>query len=611
MNSLRPALLLPPAALVLARSGVAQWPALLGMVLLGLRAMGLLRLPRRRWILALIAVPFVLQAALLPTESSFRNVVLLYGIGAHLFFWVAVHQALTEGSEWGAFPFAAGSIAAAALQLPPEQMWIPWLAVPLVPVALLPREQCPGFLPPRGSRLAWALLWLLSLAAFASVETLWARHHYRWTGWHGRGSSDVLLGFSAQTDLNRSPGPWRTHRQRQIVLRLYGENCSVHLAGRVYSVYKRGVWSSRGPARLVEPSGKLVDLDVYGSPREEADWIWVEPLIPLQGTLFAPFDPEAVAVSAVAETLAVSREGFPEFRGASSPAPWRFLARAPGEPYGTRPAELDLSEPPDSADLALPAELKPWLDSLGASIWSPEDGDSAAVAAMRAWFAGEFAYDWNNPAPVDGDPVRGFVAERRGYCEHFASLAVLLLRSRGIPARYVKGWLPGERMGGGCAVRRVQAHSWTAVWNGEAWAQQDFTPPGSLGETPVSKARLLRERLAAWLGSVKLVVFHGRWRLALEEGANRWQGLLVPAEILAFAAIALLLLRRRRRLAALSEAQRLWAKSARLLRAEGISAGKGETAGALLERLRATKRTRRVAEAIALLERYEEIRWKG
>ncbi len=159
-------------------------------------------------------------------------------------------------------------------------------------------------------------------------------------------------------------------------------------------------------------------------------------------------------------------------------------------------------------------------------------------------------------------------------------------------------------------MRRVQAHSWTAVWNGEAWAQQDFTPPGSLGETPVSKARLLRERLAAWLGSVKLVVFHGRWRLALEEGANRWQGLLVPAEILAFAAIALLLLRRRRRLAALSEAQRLWAKSARLLRAEGISAGKGETAGALLERLRGTKRTRRVAEAIALLERYNEIRWR-
>ena len=608
MNALRPALLLPPAALVLARSGVAQWPALLGMVLLGLRAAGLLRLPRRRWILVLVALPFAMQAALLPTEASFRNVVALYGIAAHLFFWIGLHQALTAGSERGAFPFALGSVAAAALQLPPGQLWLPLLALPLLVLALLPDGAAFRILPPRGMRRAWILVWLLAFTATASVQFGWAQHRFRWTGWQNRGSSDVLLGFSTQTDLNRAPGPWRTRRQEQIVLRLYGKNCLEYLTGRVYSEYRRGVWSSREGQRLVEPSGKLVGLEVFGTPDEGGEWIWAESLIPLQGTLFAPYDPRAIASSA--ETLSVSREGFPSFAALSSPSPWRFQSRPEGLPYGQRLAELDLSSRPTPEDTALGAAIRPWVDSLARTLWDDGDDHETAVRKMAEWFASEFRYEWANPKPVEGDPIRGFVHEKSGYCEHFATLAALLLRQRGIPTRYAKGWLPGERMGNGCAVRRIAAHSWTLVWNGESWIQRDFTPPAMLPKAKAGKVRLLREKLNAKIGEFKLFLFHGAWRLALEEGADRWKELLVPGEVLAFLLVLLLLLRRRRRLAALSEAQRLWAKAERLLRAEGIPVGKGETAGALLKRLRGTKGTRRVSEAVALLERYNEIRWK-
>ena len=608
MNALRPALLLPLAAACLANAGIAQWPPLLGMVLLGLRAMGLLRLPRRRWILVLVALPFALQAALLPTEASFRNVVALYGIAAHLFFWIGLHQALTAGSERGAFPFALGSVAAAALQLPPGQLWLPLLALPLLVLALLPDGAAFRILPPRGMRRAWILVWTLAFAATLTVEFTWAKRHFHWTGWQNRGSSDVLLGFSTQTDLNRAPGFWRTRRQEQIVLRLYGKNCRDYLAGRVYSEYRRGVWSSREGQRLVEPSGKLVGLEVFGTPDEGGEWIWAESLIPLQGTLFAPFDPRAIA--STAETLPVSREGFPSFAALSSPSPWRFQSRPEGLPYGQRLAELDLSSRPTPEDTALGAAIRPWVDSLARTLWDEGDDHETAVRKMAEWFASEFRYEWANPKPVEGDPIRGFAYEKKGYCEHFATLAVLLLRQRGIPTRYAKGWLPGERMGNGCAVRRIAAHSWTLVWNGESWIQRDFTPPAMLPKAKTGRVRLLREKLNAKIGEFKLFLFHGAWRLALEEGADRWKELLVPGEVLAFLLVLLLLVRRHRRLAALSEAQRLWAKAERLLRAEGIPVGKGETAGALLERLRGTKGTRRVSEAIALLERYDEIRWR-
>ena len=38
-----------------------------------------------------------------------------------------------------------------------------------------------------------------------------------------------------------------------------------------------------------------------------------------------------------------------------------------------------------------------------------------------------------------------FLAQKRGYCEYFASAMVMMLRSQQIPARYVLGYLPGKQ----------------------------------------------------------------------------------------------------------------------------------------------------------------------
>jgi len=75
-----------------------------------------------------------------------------------------------------------------------------------------------------------------------------------------------------------------------------------------------------------------------------------------------------------------------------------------------------------------------------------------------------------------------FLFEKKaGYCEYFASAAVLLLRLQAVPARFVKGLSVGPQtdQGGGLhVVRDSDAHAWVEAWiPGEGWVEADPTRP--------------------------------------------------------------------------------------------------------------------------------------
>ena len=71
----------------------------------------------------------------------------------------------------------------------------------------------------------------------------------------------------------------------------------------------------------------------------------------------------------------------------------------------------------------------------------------------------------------------------RGYCMHFASAAVLLLRSMGVPARYVSGFVADVPASGRVNVPDSAAHAWVEVYiDGYGWEPVEVTPstPGAL-----------------------------------------------------------------------------------------------------------------------------------
>lgn len=75
--------------------------------------------------------------------------------------------------------------------------------------------------------------------------------------------------------------------------------------------------------------------------------------------------------------------------------------------------------------------------------------------------------------------IEDFVVNHRtGYCEHFATAMALLLRSEGVPARLISGFVATEwnNASGYLIVRARDAHTWVEVLDGDTWIRYDPTP---------------------------------------------------------------------------------------------------------------------------------------
>lgn len=98
-------------------------------------------------------------------------------------------------------------------------------------------------------------------------------------------------------------------------------------------------------------------------------------------------------------------------------------------------------------------------------------------------------YDVNTPAMGGeyGDFMEFFLAEKRGYCIHFATAGALLLRMQGIPARYVTGYTVGLNSSGEGTALDSDAHAWVEVYiTGYGWYPVEMTPGYAGGGDGVS-----------------------------------------------------------------------------------------------------------------------------
>jgi transglutaminase-like putative cysteine protease len=104
--------------------------------------------------------------------------------------------------------------------------------------------------------------------------------------------------------------------------------------------------------------------------------------------------------------------------------------------------------------------------------------DKALV--MESFLRDRFTYTLSLTGKPGDDPLAHFLFDTRaGHCEYFASAMTIMLRTLGIPAREVNGFLPGEYndLGGDYIVRASDAHSWVEVYfPGNDWQVFDPTP---------------------------------------------------------------------------------------------------------------------------------------
>jgi protein-glutamine gamma-glutamyltransferase len=130
-------------------------------------------------------------------------------------------------------------------------------------------------------------------------------------------------------------------------------------------------------------------------------------------------------------------------------------------------------------DTTLPAAGNPRSRQFAQQLRQRSASDAQFVNAVLDFLRrGGFVYSLE-PEPLGPDPVDEFLfATRTGFCGHYASAFVVLMRAAGVPARVVTGYLGGEwnPVGEYLVVRQSDAHAWAEVWlAGRGWTRVDPT----------------------------------------------------------------------------------------------------------------------------------------
>ncbi|WP_019913685.1 DUF4129 domain-containing transglutaminase family protein [Paenibacillus sp. HW567] len=153
------------------------------------------------------------------------------------------------------------------------------------------------------------------------------------------------------------------------------------------------------------------------------------------------------------------------------------------DPASLRKASGDDPSAVKSLYLQLPALLPVRVTGLAAKLTASAGNRYDAVTAVRDYLQRGYTYTLKTRVPPSGaDFVDDFLfTTKQGYCVHFATSMTVLLRSAGIPARYVQGYGPGtlaaDPLPQRYNVTQGDAHAWVEVYfPGAGWVPFDPTP---------------------------------------------------------------------------------------------------------------------------------------
>ncbi|WP_107926614.1 transglutaminase TgpA family protein [Lysinibacillus parviboronicapiens] len=151
----------------------------------------------------------------------------------------------------------------------------------------------------------------------------------------------------------------------------------------------------------------------------------------------------------------------------------------------SEPSMLETLDPSLDRFLQLPNTLPQRVRDLAEDLIQDKATVYEQVKAVESYFSrGGYSYNKTAAAiPAEGqDYVDQFLFDTKiGYCDNFSTSMVVLLRSVGIPARWVKGFAPGDLgpISNGLREYRVtnnNAHSWVEAYiPGTGWIEFEPT----------------------------------------------------------------------------------------------------------------------------------------
>ncbi|MEK6245327.1 MAG: DUF3488 and transglutaminase-like domain-containing protein [Pseudomonadota bacterium] len=141
----------------------------------------------------------------------------------------------------------------------------------------------------------------------------------------------------------------------------------------------------------------------------------------------------------------------------------------------------------------LPPGFNPRARTLAEGWRAASAGDVEVLARAIEHFRRERLQYTTEPPLLGPDSVDEFLYDtRQGFCEHFSSAFVFLMRAAGVPARVVTGYQGGDMnpVDGKFTVRQSDAHAWSEVFiGGRGWIRVDPTALSVPGRVDTGLAR--------------------------------------------------------------------------------------------------------------------------
>jgi transglutaminase-like putative cysteine protease len=299
-------------------------------------------------------------------------------------------------------------------------------------------------------------------------------------GWAGRGEvlATSIAGFSDEISIGEHGSTIAGNPE--IVLRVEfpggvpADLGGLRWRGRSYDRFDGVRWTrsggippSGGPTQWYEErwGTDWIEQRIYGSPLDVRVLFALHPVV--------DFDAES-GIQPLFDNA-----GDYIYWGSVAPVYTALSARSTPSPDQLREAQRGYA-PNDRYFLQIP-RLDPRVVALADSLTEGLDNRYDRAKAIESYLK-TFEYTRDLPRTAAETSLEHFLFERQaGHCEYFSTAMVMLLRSAGIQARNVNGFLGGQwsPFGEYLVVTQNEAHSWVEVWfPGFGWVAFDPTPPG-------------------------------------------------------------------------------------------------------------------------------------
>lgn len=370
----------------------------------------------------------------------------------------------------------------------------------------------------RRNLIAWVLVGLLVVPTFFISQKI--RQQFKGMGnriWTEYFQTQSMKGFDTFTELGSLGASLSQEGNGDLMIRILGSDAPTYLKGMSYQKFHHSKWLTPINGSIIRPMDNILDHQVYSLYGDFNNDNFRDTSIvilhkEIQTHIFYGLETSWLGLLSDQVKRA---PGNHLLASGQQEKGYYYLGKSDHQDSYTDSLDLHI-------DSTLYQGLLPLLDSIAGpqSIESRQDAQ-LWMAKMFRFFNSRFKYSYDVPASPEGvPPILDFLnSHRQGFCEYFATAAVLLARAQGIPARFVKGFAQPTLKDGESFYFRKNAHAWIEYRDPEGkWHTFDPTPGFAIPEVQeLSWGQKLTQWSRNWIQDFGHFFSYGQWKIAIED----------------------------------------------------------------------------------------------